>query len=120
MASSGGSLLLWPTNKQSSRALEVVRIGGGDGAIVIDTDALGIENVSIGGTIIPTDRRGRAVIHFAPPLARYISASDVLDPAFDSAELQGQVVLLGVAGVGIAGLRNPPSALPVRSTSMLS
>jgi adenylate cyclase len=94
-----------------SFALEVVRVGGGEHAIVIDTGALGIESFRIGSTIIPTDRRGRAILHFVPSQARYISASDVLDPAFDPAELRGQVVLLGVAGVGIAGLRQTPLGL---------
>jgi adenylate cyclase len=94
-----------------SFALEVVRVGGGEQAIVIDTGALGIEDVKIGGTTIPTDRRGRAILHFAPSLARSISASEVLDPAFDPAELRGQIVLLGVAGVGIAGLRETPLGL---------
>jgi adenylate cyclase len=94
-----------------SFALEVVRVGGGEQAIVIDTGALGIEDIRIGGTLIPTDRRGRAILHFAPSAARYISASDVLDPAFDPAELGGQIVLLGVAGVGIAGLRETPLGL---------
>jgi adenylate cyclase len=94
-----------------SFALEVVSIGGAEHSIVIDTGAFGIEDIRIGGTAIPTDRRGRAVIHFASPLARSISAADVLDPAFDPAELRGQVVLLGVAGVGIAGLRETPLGL---------
>jgi serine phosphatase RsbU (regulator of sigma subunit) len=94
-----------------SFALEVVRVGDGEQAIVIDTGALGIEDIRIGGTTIPTDRRGRAILHFAPSLARYISASDVLDPGFDPAELQGQVVLLGVAHVDIAGLRETPLGL---------
>jgi adenylate cyclase len=94
-----------------SFALEVVRVGGGEQAIVIDTGALGIKNIRIGGTTIPTDRRGRAILHFAPSAARSISASDVLDAAFDPAELRGQVVLLGVAGVGIAGLRETPLGL---------
>jgi serine phosphatase RsbU (regulator of sigma subunit) len=93
-----------------SFALEVVRIGGADHSIVINTGALGIEDITIGATTIPTDRRGRAVIHFAPP-TRYISAADVLDPAFDPAELQAQVVLLGVAGLGVAGLRETPLGL---------
>src|SRR5215469_14853289 len=79
-----------------SFALEVVRVGGAERSIMINTGALGIESIRIGDTIIPTDRRGRAVVHFAPPLARYISAADVLDPAFDPSELQGQVILLGV------------------------
>jgi adenylate cyclase len=94
-----------------SFALEVVRIGGREPAIVIDTGPLGIERIRIGATTVPTDRRGRAIIHFAAPLARYISASDVLDPAFDPAELRGQVVLLGVAGIGVAGLRETPLGL---------
>jgi adenylate cyclase len=94
-----------------SFALEVARIATAQQSIVINTGALGIEDLNIGGTAIPTDRRGRAVIHFAPPLARYISAADVLDPAFDPADLQGQVVLLGVAGLGIAGLRETPLGL---------
>jgi serine phosphatase RsbU (regulator of sigma subunit) len=94
-----------------SFALEVVRVGAGEHAIVIDTGALGIEDFRIGGTTIPTDRRGRAILHFAPAPARYYSASDVLDAAFDPTELRGQVVLLGVAGVGIAGLRETPLGL---------
>ena len=78
---------------------------------MIDTGALGIEDFRIGGTTIPTDRRGRAILHFAPSQARSISASDVLDPMFDPAELRGQLVLLGVAGVGITGLRQTPLGL---------
>ena len=107
-------LALAVTYKQTivpSFAVEVVRVGGGERSIVIDTGALGIEDFRIGGTTIPTDRRGRAILHFAPSQARYFSASDVLDAAFDPAELRGQVVLLGVAGVGIAGLRETPLGL---------
>jgi serine phosphatase RsbU (regulator of sigma subunit) len=94
-----------------SFALEVVRVGGGERSMVINTGPLGIKSIRIGGTTIPTDRRGRAIVHFAPSLARYISASDVLNPAFDPAEFQGQVVLLGVAGAGIVGLRQTPLGL---------
>jgi serine phosphatase RsbU (regulator of sigma subunit) len=60
---------------------------------------------------IPTDGRGRAIPHFAPRLARYISAADVLDPAFDPDELQSQIVLLGVAGLGIVDLQQTPLGL---------
>jgi serine phosphatase RsbU (regulator of sigma subunit)/CHASE2 domain-containing sensor protein len=94
-----------------SFALEVVRVGSGEREIVIDTSTLGVDSVRIGGTTIPTDRRGRAILHFAPSQARYISALDILDPAFDLDELRGQTILLGVAGVGIAGLRQTPLGL---------
>ena len=94
-----------------SFALEVVRIGNGEHEIAIDTGVLGVTRITIGDITVPTDRRARAILHFTPSPARYISASDVLDPSFDSAELRGQVVLLGVAGVGIAGLRQTPLGL---------
>ena len=94
-----------------SFALEVVRVGGAAKSVVITTGSEGVEDIRIGETIIPTDRRGRAILHFAPPEARSISASDVLNRAFDPAELEGQVVLLGVAGQGIAGVRQTPVGL---------
>src|SRR5215472_1291779 len=62
-----------------SFALEVVRIGNGEREIVIDAGVLGVNSVTIGDITIPTDRRGRAILHFAPSPARYISAADVLD-----------------------------------------
>jgi adenylate cyclase len=107
-------LALAVTHQQTivpSFALEVLRVASDERSIVIDTGALGIESFKIGGTIIPTDRRGRAILHFTQSQARSISASDVLNPAFDPARLRGQVVLLGVAGVGIAGLRETPVGL---------
>jgi adenylate cyclase len=94
-----------------SFALEVLRVGGAERSIVIDAGSFGIEDIRIGGVTIPTDGSGRAILHFAPRLARYISAVDVLDPAFDPAELRSQIVLLGVAGRGIAELKQTPLGL---------
>ena len=94
-----------------SFALEVLRVGAAERSVVIDTGAHGIESIKIGGLTIPTDKRGRAIPHFAPRLARYISAADVLDPAFDRAALTSQIVLLGVAGLAIGGQRQTPLGL---------
>jgi len=94
-----------------SFALEVLRVGASERSVVIDTGPFGIESVRVGGVVIPTDKRGRAMLHFAPRLARYISAADVLDPAFDRSELRSQIVLLGVAGLGIAELQQTPLGL---------
>jgi len=94
-----------------SFALEVLRVGAGERSVVIDTGRLGIDDVRIGGVTIPTDLQGRAILHFAPRLARYIPAVDVLDPAFDPAELQSKIVLLGVAGLGIVDLQQTPLGL---------
>jgi adenylate cyclase len=92
-------------------ALEVLRVGGAERSIVIDTGPLGIEGVRVGGIAIPTDGHGRAIPHFAPRRARYLSALEILDPAFDPAELRSQIVLLGVAGLGIADLQQTPLGL---------
>lgn len=94
-----------------SFALEVLRVGAAERSVVIDTGAHGIESIKIGGLTIATDKRGRAIPHFAPRLARYISAADVLDPAFDRAPLTSQIVLLGVAGLAIGGQRQTPLGL---------
>jgi serine phosphatase RsbU (regulator of sigma subunit)/CHASE2 domain-containing sensor protein len=94
-----------------SFALEVLRVAGAERSVVIDTGPFGIEDIRIGGVTIPTDGSGRAILHFAPRLARYISAVDVLDPAFDPAELRSQIVLLGVAGLGIVELQQTPLGL---------
>jgi serine phosphatase RsbU (regulator of sigma subunit)/CHASE2 domain-containing sensor protein len=94
-----------------SFALEVLRIAGAEHSVVIDTGSFGIKDIRIGDIVIPTDRRGRALLHFAPRLARYISAVDILDPAYDPTELRSQIVLLGVEGLAIAELQQTPLGL---------
>jgi serine phosphatase RsbU (regulator of sigma subunit)/CHASE2 domain-containing sensor protein len=90
-----------------SFALEVLRVGGAEHSVVIDTGRFGIEDIRIGGLAIPTDWRGRAIPHFAPRLARYISAAEVLDPDFDPAQFQSQIVLLGLGGLGAPVQQTP-------------
>jgi serine phosphatase RsbU (regulator of sigma subunit) len=94
-----------------SFALEVLRVGSAERSILIETGANGIEDIRVGGVTIPTDAHGRAILHFARPLARYISASDVLDPAFDVTQLKGKTVLLGVTGLGVIELQETPLGL---------
>jgi adenylate cyclase len=94
-----------------SFALEVLRVGAAERSVVIDTGVHGIESIRIGGMILSTDKHGRAIPHFAPRLARYISAADVLNPGYDPAPLGSQIVLLGVAGLAIGGQRQTPLGL---------
>ena len=92
-------------------ALEVLRVGGAEHSVVIDTGAQGIQSVRVGGVVIPTDEQGRAIPHFGPRLVPHISAVDLLDLAFDPVELRSQIVLLGVAGLGISDLQWTPFRL---------
>jgi len=70
-----------------SFALEVLRVGGAE-PVVINTQNFGIEDIQVGKHTIPTDRYGRAILHFAKPIVPY-SAADVLDPAFTSQRCRG-------------------------------
>ena len=92
-------------------ALEVIRIAAGIPAIAVTAGPSGIESVEIGEVSIPTDRRGRAYLHFGPPRPRYISAASVLDPTFDPARFNGKIVLLGVTGLGILDQKLTPFGL---------
>jgi adenylate cyclase len=79
--------------------------------LVIRTDSQGIEHVIAGNAVAPTDRRGRTIVHFAPAKFGYFAAADVLDPKFDPAQFAGQVVLLGVTGLGIVDQKKTPLGL---------
>lgn len=80
-------------------------------SIVVTTGAQGIERLAAAGVVAPTDSRGRAILHFAPPQLRYYAATDVLDPAFDSSEFAGRIVLLGVTGLGLVDQKKTPLGL---------
>jgi serine phosphatase RsbU (regulator of sigma subunit) len=80
-------------------------------SVVVRTGARGVEHVVAAGVAAPTDPRGRAILHFAPPQLRYYSAADVLDPKFDSGLFAGRIVLLGVTGLGIVDQKKTPLGL---------
>jgi adenylate cyclase len=80
-------------------------------SLAIRTGNHGVEQVTAGNAVAPTDPRGRAILHFAPPRLRYFAAADVLDPEFDPAQFTGHIVLLGVTGLGIVDQKKTPLGL---------
>lgn len=92
-------------------ALEVIRVAAGIPSIAVTTGTAGIEGVSLGDVFVATDRRGKAYLHFGPPRPRFISAAAVLDAAFDPKQLEGQIVLLGVTGLGLLDQKLTPFGL---------
>src|SRR5262249_52355156 len=92
-------------------ALEVLRTGFNIPSIAVTTGIAGIKSVEIGGISIPTDSHGRAYLHFGPPQPRFRSADAVLDPAFDPEQFAGQIVLLGVTGLGLLDQKLTPWGL---------
>ena len=90
-------------------AVEVLRVAAGAPTAVVTTGPGGVEHVSVARAFTaPTDPRGRANLRFAPTKARYISAATVLDPAFDTRQFTGQIVLLGVSGLGLVDRKATP------------
>jgi serine phosphatase RsbU (regulator of sigma subunit) len=92
-------------------AVEMVRVAAAIPSVTVTTGRLGIESLGLGPLTLPTDGRGRARLHFAPPKARYVSAAQVLDPAFNVRQFSGQIVLLGVTGLGIVDRISTPLGL---------
>jgi adenylate cyclase len=90
-------------------ALEMLRIAVGGPPVVIDTGADGIRDLKLADLVIPTDPRGRTILHFSRPhQERLYSAADVLDTNFDTKQFRSQIVLLGVTGVGTVDQQETP------------
>jgi adenylate cyclase len=89
-------------------AVELVRVAADIPVIEVASGSRGIEKVQLGPFSLPTDTRGRGLLRFAPPRPRYVSAARVLDPAFDPAQFEDRIVLLGVTGLGILDEKSTP------------
>jgi adenylate cyclase len=93
-------------------AIEMLRVAAGPGSLRILTDSQGVQGGILDGLFIPTDEHGRAYPYFSRSFeGRYISAADVLDPSYNPARLEGGIVLLGVIGQGLTGVRQTPLGL---------
>jgi adenylate cyclase len=89
--------------------LEMLRVATHAGAIIIKSDAAGIQSVAIPGLSLPTDRNGQLWIHFAPyDPARYVSVKDVLEDRVPADRIKGRLVLIGTSAVGLRDIKTTP------------
>ena len=69
----------------------------------------GLNNVKIGQFEVPTDALGRVWLHYTEPEpSRFIPAWRVLDPAFDPADVEGHILILGASAQGLRDIRATP------------
>ena len=61
MAGSGGQVV-------PSLTLEMLRVVSGSNTVLVRSDHAGVQNASVPGFVIPTDRNGQLWIHFAPTI----------------------------------------------------
>ena len=93
-----------------SLALEIARVVSGEKKIFINYDELGIENISIGQTVIPTDVIGGITVNYRGGFKnfKYLSAKDIYDGEFNADEVEGKIVLIGTSAIGLYDLRTTP------------
>ncbi|HYM31193.1 MAG TPA: adenylate/guanylate cyclase domain-containing protein [Candidatus Cybelea sp.] len=75
----------------------------------------GISSVQIGAYSVPTDSRGRLLMHYSlPDASRYVPAWKILSGDFDRAKIEGQIVLIGTSAAGLLDIKSSPitAAMP--------
>ncbi|HKA38524.1 MAG TPA: CHASE2 domain-containing protein [Burkholderiales bacterium] len=94
-----------------SLGLETLRVGVGVPEISVRTGGRGIESVTIGDVVIPTDSDGHLWVRFGRhDNARYVSATDIMAGTIDPQAIAGKIVLLGVTGIGLIDQQATPLA----------
>jgi adenylate cyclase len=91
--------------------VEMLRVASGEPALVIQSQARGVQSVGIGDLAIPTEPDASVWIHFAPPdPSRFISAGEVLSGRADPRQFERKLVLIGVTALGLGDRHATPVA----------
>lgn len=93
-----------------SLSLEMVKLMLGESKIVINYQQKGVESVSIGDHIIPTDIFGRLMVNYRgnQHSYNYISASDIYYKRISFEKIKNKIVLIGTSAAGLLDLRSTP------------
>jgi adenylate cyclase len=98
-----------------SLSIDLLRVVTKAGAILVRTDAAGVQSVAVPGLQVPTDQNGRYWVHFTPhEPGRYVSAKDVLQGRVPRDRVEGKLVLIGTSAVGLLDVKTTPvsAAMP--------
>jgi adenylate/guanylate cyclase len=93
-----------------SLALEIIRLISSERKITINYSQDGINDISIGDLIIPTDRFGRLLVNFRGNERNfaYISADQIYDNKFDKSLIKDKIILIGTSAAGLLDMRATP------------
>ena len=91
-------------------ALEIIRTITNNKKVLINYNNDGVENISLGDIIIPTDRYGRLLVNFRGKEKnfKYFSALDIYNNNFNKNEIEGKIALVGTSAAGLLDLRATP------------
>ena len=92
-----------------SLVMELLRVVTQRGAILVKTDAAGVESVAVPPLVLPTDPHGQLWIHFRRhDPQQFISMKDLLEGRVDPARIAGKLALIGTSAVGFNDLKPTP------------
>jgi len=92
-----------------SMGLELLRVALGANWLTVKVTNGGIQSVTAGQAVIETDPAGLVTPHFSGHHPqRLVSASDVLSGEAAAKKFAGQVVLIGVTGLGLSDVVTTP------------
>lgn len=90
-------------------AVEMLRVAMGAPSLRLVVAGTSVSGIAIGDRFIATEPDGGVRIHFSPRHAgRFVSAVDVMEDRVDPQSFRGQMVLVGVNGVGLGDYNNTP------------
>lgn len=91
-------------------SVEMLRVAAGGRGFVVEADASGVAGIAVADMFIPTDRDGRAWVHYGPHRPeRYVSAADLLDGGLKAGAMDGMLVLLGSTAIGLGDFVATPT-----------
>src|SRR6202022_1447309 len=82
-----------------SLTMELLRVAGEAGALLVKADAAGVGSVGFRGLVLPTDYHAQLWVHFSRhDPERFISVKDLLEGRVDAARAAGERALYERAG----------------------
>jgi adenylate cyclase len=94
-----------------SFALELLRVATGQQHYSVHGSRDAIQGIQIGTSLIPTDSQGRIRVYFTPAYARHrVSAGKILRGELAPNSFVNQIVIIGVAAIGITDVAATPIA----------
>ena len=92
-------------------AVEMLRVAMGAPSWRLVVSGSSVNGIAVGKAFIPTEGDGGVRIYYSPRNAgRFVSAVDVLQGNVDPARIRGQLVLVGVTGIGLGDYHYTPLA----------
>ncbi len=101
-------LIRYDDQLYSSLALETIRAISGSKKVTVQYNNEGVETVSVGDFVIPTNRSGKIIVNFKGEgkTFDYISASDIIENKFNPEDIAGKIAIIGTSAAGLMDLRS--------------